>query len=145
MTYKSEIGQLGENLACDYLKSKKYKIIERNYRKPWGELDIVALAPDKTLVFVEVKTVRQSFGDALVKSDGMEEIDPEEQMTSAKMQRFKRTAELYAGERQELFNDKKGWRLDLIAIVLYPSFFEKSEGLTLKEKDCVIKHYENIA
>ena len=129
MTQKAELGKFGEDLACDYLRTKKYRIIERNYRKPWGELDIVALAPDKTLVFVEVKTVRQSFGDA-------EEINPEEQMTLAKMRKFKRTAALYAGDHQELFNDQKGWRLDLIAITI--------NGLTIKEKDFLIKHYENI-
>lgn len=125
MTYKSELGKLGENLACDYLKSKKYRIIERNYRKPWGELDIVALAPDKTLVFIEVKTIRQFSGVA-------EEIQAEEQMTLAKMRKFKRTASLYAGKHQELFNDKKGWRLDLLA-------------LTMQGENFVIKHYENIA
>ncbi|MBI2628218.1 MAG: YraN family protein [Candidatus Niyogibacteria bacterium] len=133
MTYKSEIGKLGEDLACNFLKTKKYKIIERNYRKPWGELDIVALASDKTLVFVEVKTVRHGSPQAVRQSgNDIEEINPEEQMTSAKMRKFKRTAELYAGEHQELFNDKKGWRIDLLA-------------LTMKEKDFVIKHYENIA
>ena len=56
MTYRSEIGQFGENLACEYLVKGGYKIIERNFRQKWGEIDIIAKAPDKTLVFVEVKT-----------------------------------------------------------------------------------------
>lgn len=123
MTKKAELGKYGEDLACNYLKTKKYRIIERNFRKPWGELDIIALAPDRTLVFIEVKTVQQ-YGNT-------GELNPEEQMTFSKMRKFKRTAELYAGERQELFNDKKGWRLDLLA-------------LTITDKDFVIKHYENI-
>ena len=54
---KSETGKLGENIACRYLVENGYKIIERNFRQKWGELDIIAKAPDKTLVFVEVKTV----------------------------------------------------------------------------------------
>lgn len=123
MTNKIKFGKLGEDLACDYLKSKKYKIIERNYLKPWGELDIVALAPDKTLVIFEVKAIQQS-GNA-------EELNPEEQMTFAKMRKLKRTASLYAGSHQELIKDQKGWRIDLLA-------------LTMKEEDFVIKHYENI-
>ncbi|MBI4078855.1 MAG: YraN family protein [Candidatus Levybacteria bacterium] len=51
----------GENLACNYLKRKGYRIIERNFRKGYGEIDIVALHPAglgqaQVLVFVEVKT-----------------------------------------------------------------------------------------
>lgn len=46
---------MGENAACDYLLKKGYKILERNFRKGYGEIDIIAL-DKKTLVFVEVKT-----------------------------------------------------------------------------------------
>lgn len=45
----------GEDIACDYLKKQGYKIIERNFRKGYGEIDIVAL-DGSVLVFVEVKT-----------------------------------------------------------------------------------------
>lgn len=55
----------GENLASDYLTKKGYKILERNFRKRYGEIDIVALDRD-TLVFIEVKTRRSSqFGSPL--------------------------------------------------------------------------------
>jgi putative endonuclease len=46
---------LGEDAACDYLRKKGYKILERNFRKGYGEIDIVALDGD-ILVFIEVKT-----------------------------------------------------------------------------------------
>lgn len=46
---------LGENAACNYLESKSYKILERNFRKGYGEIDIIAL-DKQTLVFIEVKT-----------------------------------------------------------------------------------------
>ncbi len=46
---------LGENAACRYLEKKGYEIIERNFRKGYGEIDIVAIQ-ENTLVFVEVKT-----------------------------------------------------------------------------------------
>ena len=122
MTQKSELGKEGENLACEHLISKDYKIIERNFRKPWGELDIVTIAPDKTLVFVEVKTMGEpTFGG----------LKPEDQMTKAKLKKFKRAASLYAGHQQKLINDKKGWRLDLIAI-------------TKSGENFNIKHYENV-
>ena len=44
-----------EELAADYLKKKGYKILRRNYRAPFGEIDIIALRR-KTLIFVEVKS-----------------------------------------------------------------------------------------
>ena len=125
MPHRSELGQLGENLATDYLKRKGYKILERNYRQPWGEIDIIARSPHKTLVFVEVKTVVNL------------RITPEEQVTKAKLRKVQRTASLYAGQFPEKIKDKKGWRIDLVAISFNPN-------LTDIGKDFVIKHYENI-
>lgn len=55
MKIVNPIAVFGEEKACEYLKKIRYKIIDRNYRKKYQELDIVALDYD-TLVFVEVKT-----------------------------------------------------------------------------------------
>ena len=52
---KKELGAKGEEAAVRYLKSKGYRIIERNYRIRLGEIDIIAKQGDD-LVFVEVKT-----------------------------------------------------------------------------------------
>jgi putative endonuclease len=46
---------LGENAACEFLLKKGYKILERNFRKGYGEIDIIAIK-DNILVFIEVKT-----------------------------------------------------------------------------------------
>ncbi len=48
-------GNLGEDAACQYLKENKYRIIERNYKNQFGEIDIIAKNKED-LVFVEVKT-----------------------------------------------------------------------------------------
>lgn len=48
-------GKSGEDLAVKYLKKKRYKIVERNYRKGTAEIDIIALK-ENILCFVEVKT-----------------------------------------------------------------------------------------
>lgn len=138
MTYKSQLGNLGENLACEYLVNNGYKIINRNFRKPWGEIDIIAKSSDKTLVFIEVKTMK--FFNT---TQNNQALQPEDQLTSAKLQKLKRTASLYAGHRQELIDDEKGWRIDLIAITIKANG-EFAKLLTIKEKSCVIKHYENI-
>ncbi len=50
-------GKYGENLAAEYLTKNKYQIIDRNYKySRYGEIDIIALSPDKELCFIEVKT-----------------------------------------------------------------------------------------
>lgn len=116
------LGRQGENFAVKYLVKEKYRILGRNFRKPWGELDIIAKALDGTLVFCEVKTMKAYLLDGL---------KPEDQMSPAKRKKFERVAIQYAGAHPELINEKKGWRLDLIAIqVRSGSFFPM--------------HYENI-
>ncbi len=123
MISKQNIGKFGEDFACEYLVKKGYKIIERNFRKPWGELDIITMAPNKTLVFVEVKTIRNIGRQT--------NVSAEEQLTAAKLQKLQRTASLYANHRPELINDKKGWQIDLLA-------------LTIIDKNVLVNHYENI-
>ena len=50
-----KLGQLGESIACDYLKKNGYKIISRNLHVSKHEIDIIA-EDDSFLVFIEVKT-----------------------------------------------------------------------------------------
>jgi len=59
-------GKKGEDIAVAYLKSKGYRIVERNYKCLFGEIDIVARDGDM-LVFVEVKSRKsEEFGDPQV-------------------------------------------------------------------------------
>ena len=127
MTQKQETGKAGEQEAVDYLVKKGHRIIERNYRKKWGELDIVAKAPDRTLVFVEVKALRNGL-TPMSSSVSM----PEENLTHAKLHKLQRTASLYANSHPDLVDDNRGWRIDLVAIEWRGE--EKPE----------IRHYENI-
>ncbi len=56
-------GRAGEVLAAQFLKGKGYKILDKNYRKRFGEIDIVA-RDGNFLVFVEVKTRKSKlFGE----------------------------------------------------------------------------------
>lgn len=52
---KKETGDVGEQYAVDYLKKRKYKIIARNFRTRFGEIDIIA-EKRNCIAFVEVKT-----------------------------------------------------------------------------------------
>ena len=52
-----ELGDLGENIACDYLQNHEYQIIERNFKCRQGEIDVIAAdLQKKELVFIEIKT-----------------------------------------------------------------------------------------
>ena len=50
-----DLGRLGEDLAAERLKKEGYRIVRRNYRNPFGEIDIIA-QDGKTLCFIEVRT-----------------------------------------------------------------------------------------
>jgi len=99
-----EIGEEGEKLAVELLKSKQYEIIKQNYRYSKGEIDIIAKDPrDGFLVFVEVKT-RQN----------LEYGEPEYAITQSKIKQIKKIAELYLYEKNI---DEVECRFDVIAIL----------------------------
>ena len=58
MTYaRKHLGNLGEQKVADHLRSLGFQILQQNYRKPYGEIDIIAQRGDD-IAFVEVKTRR---------------------------------------------------------------------------------------
>lgn len=75
MTRNKKIGDFGEEFAAAYLAEQNYTILARNYRTPYGELDIIAQDAD-TVVFIEVKT-RSSARCGT----GFESITPKKQAT----------------------------------------------------------------
>ncbi len=57
-------GDFGENAVCDYIIKKGYKIIDRNFHTPYGEIDIIAKY-NNCMCFIEVKTRKNSnYGNA---------------------------------------------------------------------------------
>lgn len=70
---RQRLGAAGEDIACAELEKLGYRIIQRNYRSRFGEIDIVAADAD-TIVFVEVKT--KTSGDF---GDPVEEVTPHKQ------------------------------------------------------------------
>jgi putative endonuclease len=59
MSARSELGQAGERLAAEHLQRLGFRIVARNHRTRFGELDLVA-TDGRALVFAEVKTTRGS-------------------------------------------------------------------------------------
>jgi putative endonuclease len=95
-----DLGNLGEQLACDYLSDKGFTIDDRNYRYRKGEIDIVA-RKERLMVFVEVKTrTNVSFGE------------PEQAVQAAKVKLILAAAEMYVQQVNWLHDI----RFDIIAI-----------------------------
>lgn len=84
-----KIGEKGEEHAVSHLKNQGFSIVERNYHKPWGEIDIVA-KKDNILHFIEVKTL--SVADKYYLTDSYEAL---EKVDSSKRKKFARTIETY--------------------------------------------------
>ena len=81
-------GRKGEDLAVDFLAAHGYDIIERNYRKKFGEIDIVA-RDGATLCFIEVKTrITDAYGH------------PFEAVTPSKQRVIRRLAAVYLADHR---------------------------------------------
>lgn len=125
MINKQKIGSIGENIACRFLTNNHgFKIIKRNYRKKWGEIDIVA-EKNNVLHFVEVKTVscETSFDIEKVKN-------PEENIHPWKLKRLSRTIQSYLMEKDA---GEEDWQFDTMAIFLF-----------IHDKKAKIRFFENI-
>lgn len=114
MAEHNKIGRLGENIACKYLETQEFRIIERNFRVRTGEIDIIVShenskedMKDKSensynfdmkpsdLIFVEVKTKKvNSFKD--IKQDS---FSPENNLSFIKRQRLLRAVKHYLSFR----------------------------------------------
>ena len=102
-TSRSRLGTRGEEAARAYLKSRGYQILSTNFRRRWGEIDIIAQDGD-CLAFIEVRT-RSNY----VYAYGA----PQESISQRKRVRLVATAETYL---QNSANTPADWRIDLIAV-----------------------------
>ncbi len=97
-----ELGESGEQLAVEFLSSKGYKILERNFKSKLGEIDIVA-KDKKTICFIEVKT-----------RSNLEKGLPQESITMRKQHQISKTALSYL-KFKGLINSKA--RFDVVSII----------------------------
>jgi len=110
-TAKQEVGKLGEDLACRYLSENNYQIIDRNYLKKWGEIDIVA-RKDNVLVFIEVKSVSR---ERVENVSGETSYRAEDNMHKWKLDRLKRVITTYLIENEK---ENVKWEFGLITVYL---------------------------
>ncbi len=108
-----ETGKLGEIIAEKYLREKGYRILDRNYvyriqgGPPKGEIDIVA-QKDKTISFVEVKTLR------LAPLAQGKPFYPEQHVDLAKQQKTIKAAQFWLMKNKIPLDTK--WQIDVVAV-----------------------------
>lgn len=115
-----EKGAKAEDLAVEYLVSKGFKILERNFRTTFGEIDIIA-KKKSTLIFVEVKS--EFSGDGFL---------AEEKIDKRKKEKILKVAEFFLVKNFQKLSKIKEIRFDVIVvrgikeeIVHYESVFYK--------------------
>lgn len=119
-----QLGDWGEKIAEDYLKNKRYRILDKNYvfrircGPPKGEIDIVA-EKDKIVSFIEVKTLISN-----------KIISPEAEVDFSKKKKTIKAAQFWL-MKNKLPLDAK-WQIDVIAI-----------EINSQNKKAKIRHLEN--
>lgn len=99
---KKYIGNKGEDIAVNFLKNKGYKLIQRNYRCRWGEIDILA-EKDEVIYIVEVRTrCGRAYGT------------PADSISSKKLKKLKFLTLYYLNQ----FSQTKVFEIELISIIL---------------------------
>lgn len=113
---RKQTGKLGEDIACDYLKNKGYKILQRNFERKISqflksEIDIIAKKQD-AIHFIEVKA--QKVGRATSNCWFL----PEDKVDYKKQRKIIKTAELWLSKNKIPLDSK--WQIDIISIKISP-------------------------
>ena len=111
-TEKQKLGKMGEDLACRFLDKNGYRVIERNYLKKWGEIDIVAKKGGK-LHFVEVKSVSREMSEGVIHETSYR---PEDNMHPWKLQRLGRAIQSYLLDRD--VPENVDWQFDVATVYI---------------------------
>ncbi|HLC94886.1 MAG TPA: YraN family protein [Patescibacteria group bacterium] len=117
---KASVGALGEKLIAKFLMEDGFEILDTNYRKPWGEIDIVARRDGK-LRFVEVKAMR--------KTGASRDYRPEDHVGLWKKERLSRVIRTYLVEKR--ISENTDFEIVVAAILL--DFEHKKATIRLVE------------
>lgn len=109
MRNNKDTGALGEQIALEFLSKKGYKLIARNYRRTWGEIDLI-LEKQGIVHFVEVKAVLRSSRNISREMS----YQPEELAHSTKLKKVARTAVLYMDANK----DDREFQIDVVGVIL---------------------------
>lgn len=107
-----KVGQIGEETACKFLEKRGFEIIERNYWKKWGEIDIIAKKKEG-LHFIEVKSV--SYNNNSEKLSDKDRHRPEDNIHSWKLKRLGKAIQTYLAEKDL---EEESWSFDVVTVFL---------------------------
>ncbi len=104
-TERTVLGMQAETAVCEHLQKAGFTILDRNWRRPWGELDIVA-SKQAVIHFIEVKASRKRVGgfEPLVRADWR------------KMSKVQRTARTWLASRR--YGPDTEWQLDVASVIM---------------------------
>jgi putative endonuclease len=111
-----KLGAMGEEVSARFLVSRGFIILERNYLRRCGEIDIIARDRQNTLCFIEVKSVSRENYTASV-SHETHLHRPEDNVDRRKLSRIGRTIQSYLENRE--LPSETDWRLHLVIVYLY--------------------------
>ncbi len=144
-THKQKVGGIGEDLAYRFLVKQGFIVLDRNYLKKWGELDIIT-KKDGVLRFIEVKTVsRENIKN--ISLEVLEQDKPEENVHAWKLKRLYKTINSYLLEKYprqldksigvihetHSIDDQVDWQFDIVVVFL-----------DLRNKQAKIRFTENV-
>ena len=104
-TSRQVLGRRGEQEAAERALSRGYAVIDRNYRTPYGEIDLILRSPENEIVFVEVKARTGTFFGY-----------PESAVNKRKKSHILRSAYYYL-RRTFPDNDEIPWHVDIMALI----------------------------
>jgi len=120
MTQISEFGAWAEDYVAQYLIAKDYHILGQNYKKPWGEVDIIA-EKEGIIIFVEVKANKEEIRG----------FEPENRVNLDKLKNINRAVQTYLASKNYPPDQKH--QIDIISLTLN------------RDREVVkIKHFKNI-
>lgn len=105
----NKIGKLGEDIAVKYLLGKGFEVVERNFLRKYGEIDIIA-RKDGVTHFVEVKAVSRENIEYL----NNKSYRPEENVHFWKLKRLSRVIQVYLSNK----SIKEDWQFDLCVVYI---------------------------
>ncbi|HWA32013.1 MAG TPA: YraN family protein [Candidatus Paceibacterota bacterium] len=111
---KQKIGEIGENIAAKFLIKNGFSILDRNYTKKWGEIDIIS-EKDNKIYFIEVKSVARETLENVIHETG-DYYRAEDNMHPWKLKRLSRTIQTYLLSKN--IPEDKEWQVDLLVIYL---------------------------
>ncbi len=110
------VGKIGEGIVAQYLVNKGHKIMATNYRRKWGEIDIVSRETTGITHFVEVKAVSYETMEDLKRAVSYGTYRPEEHVDRRKINNLSRVIESWLAEH----DNRQDWKIDVVTVRMVP-------------------------